>query len=499
MPKGGKSFKSTPRKSTVSKQPQESMAAVAVSVAANLLPTVVQYGKEWYDSKKEKDEKANEDKEKEKQEKCEEEMKQKQKQREEEWQQELERERKARQDSERKIQETLDTVMGMATANEQKFQESMNRMQEEFERERRALREEIQMIQTKLQEQVKEDTNRAIARAVAESTTWAVGGIQTGAVSSQTGSVSSYIGSASGQTGSVSNQTGAVSGQAGAVSGQTAVVSSCIGSASGQIGSVSSHTGSVSSYRGSVSGQTGSVSGQIGSVSNQTGSVGSYRGLVSGQTAAVSGQTGSLGGGQAPPSTEAAPTAGERVATREPAPAESVRQTAAPLPALCQQYWTRNGCRKEACGQVHLCKLFLAGICKFGHRCRNEHSLQSEHNKAVCIEETSRSEGQLIAELRRRFAEEGFADQKFYHSHIEICHNQAGSCRMNGCIRMHICQDYVVGACWNRESCRFSHVLRSLHNSSVLRLYKAVDMSDLALLNLLCAKVTQRGANGPQK
>ncbi|XP_043203405.1 golgin subfamily A member 6-like protein 2 isoform X3 [Amphibalanus amphitrite] len=457
MPKGGKSFKSTPRKSTVSKQPQESMAAVAVSVAANLLPTVVQYGKEWYDSKKEKDEKANEDKEKEKQEKCEEEMKQKQKQREEEWQQELERERKARQDSERKIQETLDTVMGMATANEQKFQESMNRMQEEFERERRALREEIQMIQTKLQEQVKEDTNRAIARAVAESTTWAVGGIQTGAVSSQTGSVSSYI-----------------------------------GSASGQIGSVSSHTGSVSSYRGSVS-------GQIGSVSNQTGSVGSYRGLVSGQTAAVSGQTGSLGGGQAPPSTEAAPTAGERVATREPAPAESVRQTAAPLPALCQQYWTRNGCRKEACGQVHLCKLFLAGICKFGHRCRNEHSLQSEHNKAVCIEETSRSEGQLIAELRRRFAEEGFADQKFYHSHIEICHNQAGSCRMNGCIRMHICQDYVVGACWNRESCRFSHVLRSLHNSSVLRLYKAVDMSDLALLNLLCAKVTQRGANGPQK
>ncbi|KAF0306330.1 Poly [ADP-ribose] polymerase 12 [Amphibalanus amphitrite] len=163
------------------------------------------------------------------------------------------------------------------------------------------------------------------------------------------------------------------------------------------------------------------------------------------------------------------------------------------------KYWTRNGCRKGACGQVHLCKLFLAGICKFGHMCRNEHSLQSEHNKVVCTEEASRSEEQLIAELRRRFAEEGFVDQKFYCSHIEICPNQAESCRIHDCIRVHICRDYVTGTCSHPESCRFSHVLRSPHNNNVLGLYKAVDMNDRDLLNLLCARITKRGAKSSKE
>ncbi|XP_043208667.1 uncharacterized protein LOC122374144 [Amphibalanus amphitrite] len=300
----------------------------------------------------------------------------------------------------------------MARANEkarQTSQEAMNRMQKEFERALQAQTEEIQRNQTQLLNQVqsvKEDTNRVTAGTEAGDTTGAVGGDTRGAVGSHTGSASS-------QTGAVSSQTGSVSSHTTAVSGQTAAVRS----------------------------QTVAVSGHTGSVSGQTAAVSSHTAAVSGQTAAVSGQTGSASGGQIAPSTEAAPTAGERAATREPAPAESVRQTTAPLPALCQQYWTRNGCRKGACGQVHLCKLFLAGICKFGHMCRNEHSLQSEHNKVVCTEEASRSEEQLIAELRRRFAEEGFADQKFYRSHIEICPNQAESCRIHDCIRVHICRD----------------------------------------------------------
>ena len=51
------------------------------------------------------------------------------------------------------------------------------------------------------------------------------------------------------------------------------------------------------------------------------------------------------------------------------------------LPPFCQEYWSQKECTKRTCQQLHLCRLFMAGICKFGDKCRRDHSLDSTHNK----------------------------------------------------------------------------------------------------------------------
>ena len=72
---------------------------------------------------------------------------------------------------------------------------------------------------------------------------------------------------------------------------------------------------------------------------------------------------------------EARTEAGARNDLRQP---ESRPTT---LPSLCRQYWGRKRCTKTSCQELHLCKLFLAGICNYGDRCRWDHSLHSPHNK----------------------------------------------------------------------------------------------------------------------
>ena len=58
-----------------------------------------------------------------------------------------------------------------------------------------------------------------------------------------------------------------------------------------------------------------------------------------------------------------------------------VRLSPTALPMFCRQHWKEKGCTKKTCQELHLCRLSLAGICKFGDKCKKSHSLHSAHNK----------------------------------------------------------------------------------------------------------------------
>ena len=57
------------------------------------------------------------------------------------------------------------------------------------------------------------------------------------------------------------------------------------------------------------------------------------------------------------------------------------RQTS--LPQVCHRHNTRQGCSDQNCRRLHICRLFLADICKYGVNCRSGHSLTTVHNQVI--------------------------------------------------------------------------------------------------------------------
>ncbi|XP_043230772.1 uncharacterized protein LOC122386057 isoform X2 [Amphibalanus amphitrite] len=141
---------------------------------------------------------------------------------------------------------------------------------------------------------------------------------------------------------------------------------------------------------------------------------------------------------------------------------------------LCHYNINPSRCMTN-CGQLHLCRLFVAGVCPFGKACRSGHALLgSPHNASVLkgrgLEELSEEEvydaiksGYLsrnpITDLEHSFA-------------LQICRAYAGDdseCADTSCLRLHICAGYVAGTCANGSGCGMSHQLRSGNNLVILK------------------------------
>ncbi|XP_043204870.1 uncharacterized protein LOC122372069 isoform X2 [Amphibalanus amphitrite] len=143
------------------------------------------------------------------------------------------------------------------------------------------------------------------------------------------------------------------------------------------------------------------------------------------------------------------------------------------------------------CGKLHLCRLFVAGMCPFGKKCSTGHKvISSSHNAAVLKERglgglseeevlDAIKKGYLsrtpITDLERRFA-------------LQICRAaQAdnGPCEKEDCLRLHICAEYVAGTCGNGGGCGMSHQLRSGNNLVILKRLGLNIMPHKELLELL--------------
>ncbi|KAM8883693.1 protein mono-ADP-ribosyltransferase PARP12b isoform 1-T1 [Synchiropus picturatus] len=130
---------------------------------------------------------------------------------------------------------------------------------------------------------------------------------------------------------------------------------------------------------------------------------------------------------------------------------------------LCRDY-SRGQCAATDCEDLHLCRFFIYGSCRFGKGrkpCRFSHDIQSAHNYRQLRESTLHElqESDLFLLLLQN-------DPTLLP---EICtHYNHGDCPFKeNCTKVHLCLHYVQGACIFGQKCNRQHEVNE-HNGRML-------------------------------
>ncbi|XP_047431442.1 protein mono-ADP-ribosyltransferase PARP12b [Mugil cephalus] len=126
---------------------------------------------------------------------------------------------------------------------------------------------------------------------------------------------------------------------------------------------------------------------------------------------------------------------------------------------LCRNYGLNEPCR--GCQQLHLCKFFLYGTCRFGKGrkpCKFSHDVQSEHNYPLLRE---CSLHQLDQDLLFRLL---LQNDPALLPEVCVHYNQGpgprGLCSFqDDCSRLHLCQHFLRGECLFGRRCRRLHAV----------------------------------------
>lgn len=142
-----------------------------------------------------------------------------------------------------------------------------------------------------------------------------------------------------------------------------------------------------------------------------------------------------------------------------------------PSAKICLEYLSAArgdgavGCTDEECYKFHICRRFVAGHCKNGPSCPNDHHFQSEHNRRL-----------LAKQGLDKYSEKDLFSI-FVNSQLRVCdiyNRSAGFCQYgDGCTRLHVCEEFVCGKC--AGNCKLSHSLDDSEHSKRLRRYYALD------------------------
>ncbi|CAL8322752.1 unnamed protein product [Gadus morhua 'NCC'] len=125
------------------------------------------------------------------------------------------------------------------------------------------------------------------------------------------------------------------------------------------------------------------------------------------------------------------------------------------------------------CNDLHLCKFFICGNCKFGDDCKYSHTLASQHNQPILID----------AGLRNLNGKELFPLLLQNDANLlpEICsyynrgNGKHGACNYpKTCSCLHVCQHFLQGDCEFGEKCKREHSF----NNRVLKILKGRGLSD---------------------
>ncbi|XP_036376228.1 protein mono-ADP-ribosyltransferase PARP12-like [Megalops cyprinoides] len=119
---------------------------------------------------------------------------------------------------------------------------------------------------------------------------------------------------------------------------------------------------------------------------------------------------------------------------------------------LCQKL--PNDCNN--CGDLHLCRYFVCGNCKYRNKCKNSHDLDSAYNRgvlrAVGLQELG--EAALFCLLLQN---DSYLLPEIC-SHYNKGNGEHGSCRYKeGCTNLHVCQHFLQGDCKFGAACKRSH------------------------------------------
>ncbi|KAL2093805.1 hypothetical protein ACEWY4_011117 [Coilia grayii] len=131
------------------------------------------------------------------------------------------------------------------------------------------------------------------------------------------------------------------------------------------------------------------------------------------------------------------------------------------------------------CGNLHLCRYFVCGQCRFGDKCKNLHTVDSPGN-AVLLQKAGVSElndQQLCCLLL----------QNDPYLLPEICphYNKGngvhGSCKFQSkCTSLHVCQHFLLGDCKFDAACKRAHTF----DSSSIRILSGRGLSPDNMRNL---------------
>lgn len=119
---------------------------------------------------------------------------------------------------------------------------------------------------------------------------------------------------------------------------------------------------------------------------------------------------------------------------------------------LCGSYMSGKPC--GSCGQLHLCKHFLYGTCRFGKGrklCKFSHDIRSEHNLELLREQNLHmlQEQHLLPLLLQ-------SDPQLLP---KVClHYNKGSCTFSSsCTKVHLCMHFLQGRCMFGHKCNKLH------------------------------------------
>ncbi|XP_020336622.1 protein mono-ADP-ribosyltransferase PARP12 [Oncorhynchus kisutch] len=108
------------------------------------------------------------------------------------------------------------------------------------------------------------------------------------------------------------------------------------------------------------------------------------------------------------------------------------------------------------CENLHLCRYFVCGNCRFGNKCKNAHSLDSPHNTALIrsVDHHELGEAELFPLLL----------QNDPYLMPEICSHynkgvgEHGSCKFKtSCTSLHLCLHFLQGDCKFGSGCKRAH------------------------------------------
>uniref|UniRef100_A0A4W5R591 Poly (ADP-ribose) polymerase family, member 12a n=1 Tax=Hucho hucho TaxID=62062 RepID=A0A4W5R591_9TELE len=108
------------------------------------------------------------------------------------------------------------------------------------------------------------------------------------------------------------------------------------------------------------------------------------------------------------------------------------------------------------CENLHLCRYFVCGNCRFGNKCKNSHSLDSPHNTALIRSVGHHDLGE--AELFPLLLQNDPYLMPEICSHYNKGVGEHGSCKFKtSCTSLHLCLHFIQGDCKFGVGCKRAH------------------------------------------
>ncbi|XP_043944097.1 protein mono-ADP-ribosyltransferase PARP12-like [Protopterus annectens] len=180
-----------------------------------------------------------------------------------------------------------------------------------------------------------------------------------------------------------------------------------------------------------------------------------------------------------------------------PLPKNSRRVLAVTTLRLCKRFYSKDGCLDTRCHNLHLCRFFVYGICKFDKgrvRCNYSHEFHSKHNAAL-LKANDLSELD-DDDLRVLLLQNDPSVLPVACQHYNKGMGYYGSCTFKEkCSKLHICQHFLHGACKYGDKCKRFHYL----DRNAINMLEEQGLGPTLIVNLLTIYQNNYEINNPKR